>query len=686
MKKITLFFILLFQSSILLNSVTAQKYDDYFPELNKFYSIKPLGATIENDSTVFRLFSTGATEVRLVLFAAHDDTIGTEYLMCKDQDNVWEYKIAGTLRGKYYGYRLAGAANDFDMYDDRVIIADPFARAVVTQNNYHHPGKSIIIDTNYNWESDTWSDIPLADLVIYEMHIRDLTAHPSSGIDKKGTYSGAIESGKTGGLSYLLDLGINAVELLPVHDFANIEIPYNDPSAPVLNTWNPYARNHWGYMTSYFFAPESYYASDGNMTPQSYNGIQGQQVKEFKDMIKTLHKHGIAVLLDVVYNHVSQYDYNPFKYIDKKYFFRLDSSGNFLSHSGCGNDFMTERPMARRLIIESVKYWMTEYHIDGFRFDLANLIDDETCKEILREAREINPNVYIIAEPWGDGYNPAGFSKLGWAAWNDKFRNGVKGQNPFDNPGFIFGRWERENNRESIKRYVSGSVAAVGGQFQEASHSINYLESHDDHTLGDFIRIGSGAVHENQRVQMQARLSEKQMRLNKLAALFLFTAQGPLMIGQGQEFARSKVIAPTTAPDTNQGKIDHNSYNKDNETNYINYLHKELNDELYQYYKGLIALRKTHPGFRRARVEDIHFLPCENDFGLGFYIDKKYAGDSHDIIVLMNGNWKEPAMFTLPTGLWHIIVNEATAGTTIIKKNLCGNLKIPPTSGMVLLK
>jgi pullulanase/glycogen debranching enzyme len=237
--------------------------------------------------------------------------------------------------------------------------------------------------------------------------VRDLTAHASSEVEKKGTYLGLIEKGKTGGLDYLKSLGINAIELLPIHKFGTIEIPYRDSSVLSegypINTWNPYARNHWGYMTSYFFTPETYYATDGTLDPNKMNGTDGRAVREFKDMVKALHKENIAVILDVVYNHVSQYDYNCFKYLDKFYYFRTDSAGNFLSLSGCGNDFKTERPMARRLIIESIKYWMTEYHIDGFRFDLAAMIDFETAKAIYQEAKKINPNVILIAEAWGGG-------------------------------------------------------------------------------------------------------------------------------------------------------------------------------------------------------------------------------------------------------------------------------------------
>ena len=219
-------------------------------------------------------------------------------------------------------------------------------------------------------------------------------------------------------------------------------------------------------------------------------------------MVKEFHKAGIAVIMDVVYNHVSEYDQNCFKLTDKKYYFQLDEDQKFRTTSGCGNDFKSERPMARRLILDSVKYWMTEYHIDGFRFDLATILDWKTIALIIKEAKAINPDVIIIAEPWGGGkYDPAKFSRYGWAAWNDQFRNAIKGQNPENGQGFIFGKYWDFNNIDTIKRYICGNLVQDGGLFRQPGHSVNYLASHDDHTFGDFIRIGNGDVKPNEVIK-----------------------------------------------------------------------------------------------------------------------------------------------------------------------------------------
>ena len=657
--------------------------------LNQFYSEKKLGCQREGQQFAFRLFAPRATAVKLVLFERHDAETGREFPLQRDRDGVWEFFSEENLTNKFYGYRVSGPSGAGEIFNDRIIIADPYSYAVATKNHYTHPAKSLILpDENFNWAGDTFLKIPQEDLIIYEMHARDMTAHPSSGVapEWRGTYRGLIQSGAKGGIDYIKSLGVNAVEFLPIHDFAQIEPTL--PENAAAN--NIYGRNHWGYMTSYFFAPESYYATNGTLAPGQWNGVDGRQVREFKEAVKNFHRAGIAVLLDVVYNHVSEYDFNPFKLIDKKYYFRLDANGNFLGKSGCGNDFQTERPMARRLILDSVEYWMREYHIDGFRFDLAAMIDWETCDAILKRAREINPHAIIIAEPWGGGgYSPAEHSQHGWAAWNDQIRNGVKGWRPTGagDQGFIFGKWKNGTTITHLRSYVTGTLKEDGGLFQQKSHAVNYLESHDDHTLGDFIRIASGEVAEDQKIadlDANARLSPAQLRMNKLAALFLFTSQGATMIHAGQEFARSKVIAKTNFADSHARQIDHNSYNKDNETNWINYHHVEMNRELVAYYRGLIALRRGHRAFRWSEKKDVELLTSTGEFSLGYLLHHASSGDTHDFAVLLNGDPQEPALFTVPTGHWEIVANAQQAGTVALEKSSGGSFVVSPSSGVVM--
>ncbi len=657
-------------------------------DFDRLYSDKPLGMNVEDGRMVFRLFAPRATQVRILFYKRYNDPEPEEiFYMVRDDDGVWEYVSPKKRWGTYYGYTVSGPQGPGEMFDDSIVIADPYSIAVSTKNHFTHEGRSIVLKDDFNWGDDTWViSGDLRDLIIYETHLRDLTAHQSAGSSKPGTYTGTVEKEITGGLEHIKKLGVNAVQFLPLMDFGNIEIPYKDSVERKYNTWNPYERNHWGYMTSYFFAPESYYASNPSLKEGGYSGHDGRQVNEMKEMVKAFHKEGIAVLMDVVYNHVSEYDYNPLKYIDKKYYFRLDENGNFISVSGCGNDYATERPMARRLIVDSVIFWMKHYHIDGFRFDLAAMIDEETCSLILEEARKVNPNVAVIAEPWGGAYKPDRFSELDWAAWNDQFRNGIKGQNPYNRPGFIFGRWDDGINRNNLFRFLTGTLINDGGLFQTSGHSVNYLESHDDHTLGDFIRLFLNWTPQNKSVEEYHLVKGDMLQLNKLAAFALATSQGVMMIHSGQEFARSKVIAPDNVHDDHVGQIDHNSYEKDNETNYINYGIVAKNKALFTYYANLIDLRKHYPELRKTDRKYLKRRYSDNvQMGIGYEIQNPESDKL--FIVLMNGDPARHAIYKLPEGPWDLIADEAEAGRREpLKKGIVGQIVLNPRGAALLIK
>ena len=328
---------------------------------------------------------------------------------------------------------------------------------------------------------------------------------------------------------------------------------------------------------------------------------------------------------------------------------------------------------------------MKEYHIDGFRFDLGKLLDWTTLEMVIREAKKINPNVVFVCEPWGGGYDPKGFSLRGWGAWNDQIRNGIKGENPFNGHGWIFGKWYGNNDQNRIKSYVNGTlIKDEHGLFQIKDHSVNYLESHDGYTLGDFIRLGTGESKKDEiieNVDEHVKLSEKQLKLNKLAAMFLFTSQGMTMIHSGQEFARSKVIPKNANPnDKHAGMIDHNTYDKDNEVNYINYKHAEINQSLFDYYKGLIELRKEYSAFRHADYEDVEFIEnIKSEFAFGYKL--KYQDQS--FVVLFNAGQDKNVSFNLPDGEFEILANNEKAGVSTIET--AGKIiELSPVSGIVL--
>ncbi len=640
-------------------------------------SILSYGAFVEGNQTTFKIHAPRSTEVYLVIFKKPEDELGKEYPMVKNDFGDWTITRSDVDFGALYGYRISGPVND-----PNIIIADPYSKATVTNNSHQHIAKSLIINEDYDWNGDQWVSIAPEDLIIYEMHIRDMTAHHSSEAYQKGTYLGLTDETQRGGIPHLIEMGINAVQIMPLQDFANVEVPFQDKNQSINNDWNPYAINHWGYMTSFFFAPESYYATDGTNKPLSWNGTDGRAVHELKDMVKAFHNKNITVIMDVVYNHVSQYDYNPLKYIDRDLYFRFDEKGNWSAKSGCGNDCKTESPVMRNLILESLKYWMTEYHVDGFRFDLGQLIDANTRDLIISELRTINPNVIILAEPWGGGYDPAGFSDQGWASFNDQFRDGLKGS-VFDikDKGFLFGKLRKGDDQKFLRRLATGSLREHGGQYISSDHSVNYLESHDDLTFGDRLRITGGFNEKHEIINdpiSHAKVDGDLLAMNKLGALYLFTSQGIVFMHQGQEWARSKVIANTDAPDEFEGQIDHNSYEKDNETNWLNWNEKGLNSDLVDYYKGLIQLRKKYPSLRKSNPEDFKFFDFGKQIAVGYIVKEKMA-------IIMNGSKTDNVSTTLPIGNWRMIVDGDSVQLDS-HKIMSGEINIAPISGMVLVR
>ena len=345
----------LFISETELDSQNIKTVYSQNDELDKYYSEKKLGSFINEGKTYFRLFAPTAMEVQLCLYDEPSDKNYKTYTLQKDNDGVWEIIINENLKGKFYGYKVFHK-DDNSKGKNLPICIDPYSKAAATYTSFMNPRRSIVVEEdNYDWEGTSWIKRDWRDLIIYEMHLRDMTAHKSSGAKHPGTYKGLVEKNIKGGLEYIKKLGVNTVELLPTQEFGYCEIPYRDSLAGRFNTWNPYERNHWGYMTGAFFAPAGYYSENWkHFKWDKWVGTSGKQINDFKDMVKAFHKNGIGVIMDVVYNHLSEYEIGNLKQIDKEYYFRLDSNGNYISKSWCGNDLKTERPMLRRLIIESL--------------------------------------------------------------------------------------------------------------------------------------------------------------------------------------------------------------------------------------------------------------------------------------------------------------------------------------------
>jgi pullulanase/glycogen debranching enzyme len=391
--------------------------------------------------------------INLCIYNNPGDTEIHKYRMNPLRDGIWEIIFIGELYNKYYGFQIY--QKDENVNSEKPICLDPYAKVVTSKNSFMGQKLSMVYKDNFDWQNDEWIQNDWRDLIIYEAHVKDLTSHKSSGAENAGTYSGMIEHGIKGGINHIKNLGINCVELLPCMEYSYNELPFKKELNKRFNTWNPYETNHWGYMTSAFFAPTANYSYESITAKwDEWVGKSGNQINEFKSMVKAFHKEGIAIIMDVVFNHLSEYELANLKEIDQEYYFRYDHDGKPSNQSGCANDLKTERPMVRRLIIDSILYWMKEYHIDGFRFDLGHLIDWETIEEVTREAKKYNPHVIFVTEPWGGGYDPKGFSVRDVGSWNDQIRNGIKGENPYNGKGWLFEHWYGNNNPEHIKSYV----------------------------------------------------------------------------------------------------------------------------------------------------------------------------------------------------------------------------------------
>ncbi len=647
------------------------------------------GVTIHNNETHFCFYCQDAETVVCEIFDDYMQNNGRKEELNQCSSGYWFLTISENLTGKWYGFivkhpdKLA-AKNPYK----GKLFADPYSKHVTVKNHYEQQAKTFIFQDEFDWEDDQHIfPADPRDLVIYETHLKDLTAHPSSNSKGDGYYNKFINLDQKGGIAHLKKLGVNCVEFLPLQKFPPVEPPYGEETEiGFFNSWNPYSANYWGYMTSFFLAPESSFASD---TDNKISGYTTAAVTEFKQMVKELHRHGITVLMDVVYNHTSLFDRNPCTHLCSHTYLRYNEKGQLMNRSGTGNEFKSEDEIARKLIIDSLKHWVNQYHVDGFRFDLAALLDRDTWNIIRTELHKIDPRIVLIAEPWGGHYSPAAFSEHDWASWNDRIRNSIKGSDPLHDRGFIFSEWQHETGRGRIENIFRGTLKdGEGGLFETSAHSVNYLESHDGYTLGDFIRIALRPELHDQKIDNIVqfnKLNELEMKHAKLAALSLFSAQGLTMIHAGQEYGRSKIIAPTDADDPDIGKMDHNSYQKDNETNWLNFDILSQNNELFEYYRGLIQIRLNSPALRKSEPGDILFDHFDNPLIVCFCIKGNSTGDLFDYYITLNAGWSDSIKIKLPSGLWELLVNHQIASPQAIDI-LNGSIDVPAKSGMMLRK
>ncbi|QAT39321.1 type I pullulanase [Clostridium sp. JN-9] len=621
----------------------------------KYNCEKALGIVYTNNYTEFNLWSPAASSVYVRIYenyCSNNNESFIEISMAED-NGYWTAAIMGDLNGKYYTYSL-------NVYNHIREIVDPYAYAVGANGL-----RGAIIDLKQsnpeNFESDMSPELNnYTDAVIYEMSIRDISSNEHSGVINKRKFLGLAEEntvnkdGLPTALNHIKDLGVTHIQLMPVFDF----------SYKSVDELNPVNYN-WGYDPQNYNVPEGSYCSD------PANPIT--RIYELKKLIQVLHKNSISVVMDVVYNHIFNFEESNLENLFPSYFFRRDKSGNFSSGSGCGNDLASERFMVRRLIVDSVKYWAKEYHIDGFRFDLMGILDVETMNEIEHELHHINKNIILYGEGWElsteyDKNNLASIKNASKtpkiAYFNDFCRDNIKGSvfNEMDR-GFATGKKNLEQNIKHVVTACTGNTSDFM-VLPSPEQSINYVSCHDNLTLWDKINISCNDYSYEDRISA-----------HKLSMGIILTSQGIPFIHSGVEICRSKYGIS-------------NTYNSPDKINNIDWDKKQQFINVYNYIKGLIKLRKNHPAFRMTDKEEIKnkisFWQQIPSNTVAFSLNNNANYDCwNKIIVIYNSN-PNAVNVSIPYGTWNIVVDKYSSGDQIIRSFTADNITVEPISMTVI--
>ena len=601
------------------------------------YKDNDLGVQWSAEKTVVKIWAPTAQVVELRLYK--DGSKGEAFHktnLQKSANGTWTTVLNGDYSGKYYTVRV----NDGDWLHE---VPDSYARCVGVNGM-----RGMVYDPNLTtpdgWITDKGPELKsLTDAVIYETHVRDFSVAENSGISNKGKFLGFTEEGTTlpegekTGIDHLKELGITHVHLLPVNDFVTVDEE------------KPGEKYNWGYDPQHFQALEGSYSSD------PHNGTT--RILEFKKLVKSLHDNEIGVILDVVFNHTFFTKESVFNQTVPGYFYRQKPDGSFSNASGCGNEIASERYMVRKYIIDTLKFWVEEYHVDGFRFDLMGIFDLKTMQKIRKELDKINPQIILYGEGWAADQSPMAEDERavkrntshlpGIGSFNDDFRDALKGNHgDKKSKGFVSGLVLRE---EAIKFGITGAVhhPQINYNFIETVHApwaqepgqcINYVSCHDNYTLWDKIK------------QSLPKVSDEELRKRvKLAAALILTSQGVPFLHAGVDFCRSK---------NGNG----NSYKSLDSVNQLDWSRKSEYFDVFTYFRKLIQLRKNHPAFRLSKADnirrDLNFC-SQYQMGLVSYcIDGKSAGDKWGtLIVVFNGNL-EPVSVQLPEGEFKIVAME----------------------------
>lgn len=650
----------------MLNKYQKLPYSEESFNKQYYYSKDDLGCTYKDSETQFKVWAPTATNVIVKLY---QEGLGDNFIksvpMSKADAGVWQAVVKEDLNKVYYTYEVTvnGVTNE---------TIDPYAKAAGANGI-----RGMVVDlesTNpVGWENDKNPEFNHdTDAVIYELHVRDLSMDKDSGIKNAGKFLGVGEEGtvsKEGystGLDHMKELGITHVHLLPSFDFHTI-----DETKPELQQFN------WGYD------PQNYNLPEGSYSTDPYHGEV--RIKEFKEMVMKLHQNGIRVVMDVVYNHTYASEDSSFHKIVPEYYHRV-VNGVFSDGSACGNETASERLMVRKFIVDSVKYWAKEYHINGFRFDLMAVHDIDTMNAVREELDKIDKSILVYGEGWtgADSALPKDQQALKAhtyrlnrvAAFSDDMRDAIKGSVfEGEEKGFVSGEPGLE---EAIK---FGVVAAVNhpqvtgkkAWTHNPGQCINYTSVHDNFTLWDKLAISCPNASEKERI-----------RMNMLSAAIILTSQGIPLFQAGEELLRSKPV------EGKLGEYEHNSYISSDKVNSIRWINKKKYHDVYEYYRGLIEFRKMHKGLRMHTeekiVKHITFLDEVPEQVVAYKITGQPNGEeAKEIYVIFNAS-KEKVSLPLSDGDWDVYVDEKQAGTKVLRTESGKNVVVEGISALVLIK
>lgn len=621
------------------------------------------------EQSVFTLWAPSADRVRLNLYASGEGGDPEEQVeMEKAGYGTWRIHIDRDLKGSFYTFQIE--KNGKWLNETPGI----WAKAVGINGN-----RAAVIDWNETnpegWESDRSPELKMySDIILYELHHRDFSIAPDSGIENKGKFLALTETGtktpegEATGLDHLKELGVTHIHILPSFDFATVDETRLDE-----NHYN------WGYD------PKNYNVPDGSYSTDPANPVV--RIREFKEMVKSLHQNGFRIVLDVVYNHTASTDHSNFDLTVPGYFYRQNADGSYSNASGCGNETASEREMVRHYIIESVKFWAREYHIDGFRFDLMGIHDIETMNHLRSELLEIDPTIFVYGEGWIAADSSLPFEQRavkenvgqmeGIGVFNDEFRDGLKGST-FDeqDPGYASGNIN--GHFEPVKYGIVGGtdhpqVDYDGLLYCNApyagapSQMINFVSCHDGYTLVDKLKLSVQGDH----------AADELIPIDKLVHTVLLTAQGIPFIRSGEEIMQDKQGEP-------------NSYKSPDSINRIDWSLKAKNRDVFDFIRGLIALRKAHPAFRIPTVEGLqqwlHFMDT-GDSGVIAYTLGEHANNDEwkEILVAYNGNRHE-AEIGIPEGEWNVVCRNGQIDPEGKDRLPGGSVKIAASSALILYR